>query len=62
MKGDLDKVLWYIINIVEDIEDSGYLWENIFKDILGNYIKCRKVKVRDKLFLWMDIEIRKVMN
>lgn len=62
LKGDLDKAPWHIINTVEDIEDSGYLWENMFKDILGNRIKCRKAKVRDKSLPWMDTEIRKAMN
>ena len=46
LKEDLDKAPWHIISAVEDIEDSVYSWENMFKDILGNHIKCRKAKVR----------------
>lgn len=61
-KVDMVRVLWYIIGVFEDIDDSVFVWEFMFKSIFDNYIKKRIVKIRDRFFFWMNIEIRKVMN
>ena len=52
----------HIVSAVEDVEDSVYLWETMFKDIIESNIKRRNVKVRHKSLPWINIEIRKAMN
>ena len=53
---------WHIIGALEDIDDSVFLWESLFKSILDNHIKKRIVKIRDRSLPWMNTEIRKAMN
>ena len=53
---------WHIIGALEDINDSVFLWESMFKSILDNHIKKRIVKFRYRSLPWMNTEIRKAMN
>ena len=50
------------MSAVEDAEDSVYLGETMFKDIIESNIKRRNVKVRHKSLPWINTEIRKAMN
>lgn len=58
---DLEEAPWHVVSAVEDVEDSVYLWETMFKDIESN-IKRRNVKVRHKSLPWINAEIRKAIN
>lgn len=58
----LEEAPWHIVSAVEDVEDSVYLWETMFKDIIESNIKRRNVKVRHKSLPWINTEIRKAMN
>ena len=53
---------WHIIGALEDIDDSVFVWESMFKSSLDNHIKKRIVKIRDRSLPWMNTEIRKAMN
>ena len=53
---------WHIIGALEDIDDSVFLWESMFKSILDNHIKKRILKFRDRSLPWMNTKIRKAMN
>lgn len=61
------KLIWpephgtLIIGALEDIDDSVFVWESMFKSILDNHIKKRIVKIRDRSLPWMNTEIRKAM-
>ena len=62
LQRDLEEAPWHIVSAVEDVEDSVYLWETMFKDIIESNIKRRNVKVRHKSLPWINTEIRKAMN
>jgi len=62
LQRNLEEAPWHIVSAVEDVEDSVYLWETMFKDIIESNIKRRNVKVRHKSLPWINTEIRKAMN
>ena len=64
LQRNLEEAPWHIVSrsAVEDVEDSVYLWETVFKDIMESNIRRRNVKVRHKSLLWINSEIRKAMN
>ena len=53
---------WHIIGALEDIDDSVFLWDSIFKFALDSHIKRRTLKIRDKSLPWINSEIRKAIN
>lgn len=62
LQKDLDEAPWHIVSAVEEIQDSVYIWETIFKEILETHIKRRKVKARSKSLHWINTENRGAMN
>ena len=62
LQRNLEEAPWHIVSAVEDVEDSVYLWETMFKDIIESNIKRRNVKVRHKSLPWINTKIRKAMN
>ncbi|PFX30359.1 hypothetical protein AWC38_SpisGene4831 [Stylophora pistillata] len=62
LQSTLEEAPWHIVSAVEDVEDSVYLWETMFKDIIESNIKRRNVKVRHKSLPWNNTEIRKATN
>ena len=60
LKADIARAPWHVIGALEDIDDSLFLWESMFKSILDNHIKKRMVKIRDKSLPWMNTEIRRL--
>ena len=48
LKADMARAPWHIIGALEDIDDSVFLWESLFKSILDNHIEKRIVKIRDR--------------
>ena len=62
LQRNLEEAPWHIVSAVEDVEDSVYLWEAMFKDIIESNIKQRNVKVRHKSLPWINTKIRKDMN
>ena len=62
LKADTARAPWHIIGALEDIDDSVFLWESMFKSILDNHIKKRIVNIRDGSLPWMNSEISKAMN
>ena len=61
-KNDLESVPWHITEVFEDVHDSLWCWEYLFKDIISKHVKTRKVKVRRDNLPWMYGEIRKALN
>ena len=62
LQKDLDEAPWHIVSAVEEIQDSVYIWETIFKEILETHIKRRKVKARSKSLHWINTKNRGAMN
>ena len=53
---------WDICKLFDDVDDSTWCWEQLYKNILNSYVSTRKVKVRSKSLPWMNTEISKEMN
>ena len=59
---DLDATPWDLVSLFEDVDDSLSVWEELFKSVLNDHVKTRKVKVRSNNNKWMNGEIRKSLN
>ena len=57
---DFDTAPWDICNVFDDVEDS--VWEFLYKNIIEDHIKERKVKIKAKSHPWVNTTIRKMMN
>ena len=53
---------WLICDIFEDIDDSVWAWEAVYKYIIDNHIPLRQAKVRSNSLPWMSSSLRKVLN
>ena len=53
---------WDICNVFDDVEDSLWAWEFLYKNIMKDHIKTGKVKIRAKSHPWDNTTIRKMMN
>ena len=62
LKRDIEQAPWDICKLFDDVNDSTWCWEQLYKNILNSYVSTRKVKVRSKSLPWMNTEIRKEMN
>ena len=62
MKKDVQNTPWQICDIFNDVDDIVYAWETLYKSILDDHIKERKVKVRTASHPWMNSSLRKQMN
>ncbi len=59
---DLETCPWHIISVFNDVDDSLWCWEHLFKDVLSSHVTTRKVKVRSDNQPWMNGEVRKAIN
>ena len=59
---DFDSTPWDICNVFDDVEDSVWAWEFLYKNIMKDHIKKRKAKIRAKSHPWVNSTIRKMMN
>ena len=62
VKADFEQTPWHICSIFEDINDTAWAWEHLYKDIINRHVKVRKAKVRSNSLPWMNSAVRKQMN
>jgi len=62
LREDLEFTPWHIVDLIEDPDDSLWCWEYMFKKVISEHIKTRKVKVRTNNQPWINGEIRKALN
>ena len=53
---------WWVCNIFKDVNDSLYIFEELYKDVINEHIKLRTAKVRAKGLSWVTKDIKKAMN
>ena len=58
----LNEAPWWIMEVFDDIDDMVFTWESMNKDILREFIKTRKAKVKSHSLPWINREIKKLMN
>ncbi len=61
-QNSLEKALWWVSNVFDDIDDVTYFWETMYKDIVNVFIKTRKAKVKSHTLPWINRDIKKLMN
>lgn len=59
LKNSMEKVPWWVCNVLEDVNDSLYMFEELYKDVINEHIKLRTVKVRAKGLPWVTREHQK---
>ena len=62
LKNDINSVPWQICDIFDDVDDTLYVWESLYNNVVDEHFKERKVKVRSKSHPWIDGRIRKQLN
>lgn len=58
----MDHAPWQGAGIFDDVDDSLYLWDNLYKDIVNHHLPTRNVKIRCKSLPWISTYIRKQIN
>ena len=53
---------WFICDIFDDIDDSVWAWDALYKYIIDQHIPLRKTKVRSNSLPWMTSSLRKELN
>ena len=54
IKADMARAPWHTIGALEDIDDSVFLRESMFKSIFDDHIKKIIVKIKDRSLPWMN--------
>ena len=49
-------------SVFDDIDDSLYIWDYLYKDIVNHHLPTRNVKIRNKSLPWISTYIRKQIN
>lgn len=62
LRNDISNVPWQICDIFDDVDDSVYAWDKLYKSVINEHIKERKVKIRAHSHPWMNSSIRKELN
>ena len=62
LRQHLNSAPWSICGIFDDIDDVAWAWECLYKGILNDHLKTRKVKVPTNGLKWMNSTIRKEMK
>jgi len=62
LKSDFTSVPWQVCDIFNDVDDAVFVWEKLYKEVIEEHVKSRKVKVRAKTHPWMNGAIRKQLN
>eukprot|EP00112_Aurelia_sp_Birch-Aquarium-sp1_P008427 Seg1927.10 transcript_id=Seg1927.10/GoldUCD/mRNA.D3Y31 product="hypothetical protein" protein_id=Seg1927.10/GoldUCD/D3Y31 len=58
----MDSTPWWIGNIFEDVDDVWNTWELLYNDVINEFVKTRKAKVRTNSLPWITTEERKALN
>ena len=53
---------WFICDVFDDIDDSVWAWEALYKYIIDQHIPLRKAKVRSNSLPWMTSSQKKELN
>ena len=61
-RNDMEHAPWQLAGIFDDVDDSLYLWDYLYKDIVNHHLPTRKVKIRCKSLPWISTYIRKQIN
>ena len=62
LQQEIDYAPWHICDLFDDIDDTTWAWETMYKSIVNEHIKERRVKIRSKSSPWMNGSIRKELN
>ena len=62
LKNAMEKVPLWVCNVSEDVSDSLYVSEELYRDVIHEHIKIRTAKVREKELRWVTRAINKAMN
>jgi len=62
LRHELSTAPWSVCEIYDDVDDVAWAWEYLYKDVMTDHLKTRKVKVRTNGLKWMNGNIRKAMN
>ena len=54
LRQHLNSAPWSICGIFDDIDDVAWAWECLYKAILNDHLKTRKVKVPTNGLKWMN--------
>ena len=61
-RNDMEHAPWQLAGIFDDVDDSLYLWDYLYKDIVNHHLPTRKLKIRCKSLPWNSTYIRKQIN
>ena len=62
LKEDFQSTPWQLIELFDDVNDALWCWEQLFKRVITDHIKTRKIKVKSNNQPWMTGDMRKVLN
>eukprot|EP00112_Aurelia_sp_Birch-Aquarium-sp1_P010550 Seg2249.2 transcript_id=Seg2249.2/GoldUCD/mRNA.D3Y31 product=Fibropellin-1 protein_id=Seg2249.2/GoldUCD/D3Y31 len=58
----LETTPWWVSSVFEETDDVLNAWELLYNNVVDEYIKVRKAKVRKDSLPWITTDIRKIMN
>lgn len=53
---------WQLAGIFDNVDDSLYMWNYLYKDIVNHHLPTRNVKIRCKSLPWISTCVRKQIN
>ena len=53
---------WWISFVFDEVDDKLNAWELLYKNVVSEYVKIRKAKVRKDSLPWMTTALRKLLN
>ncbi len=59
---ELSNTPWWVCSTFDDLEDSTWAWDTIYKNVVKDHVSTRRAKIRQKSLPWIDGKIRKEMN
>ena len=62
LKEDIKMVPWHVCDIFDDVDDTVFAWESLYKSVINDHIKERTVKMRKYSHPWINSSIRKQLN
>ena len=57
-----ERVPWWVANTFYEIHNVTYCFQMFYNDIIKEQVKTRKAKVTTKSLLWVNGDVRKIMN
>eukprot|EP00112_Aurelia_sp_Birch-Aquarium-sp1_P023383 Seg6949.1 transcript_id=Seg6949.1/GoldUCD/mRNA.D3Y31 product="hypothetical protein" protein_id=Seg6949.1/GoldUCD/D3Y31 len=58
----LENTPWWISSVFYEVGDKLNTWELLYKNVVNEYVKTRKAKVRKDSLPWMTTALRKLLN